>query len=288
MWSWFCASFSTREISFIIWAFIALFFAIKNVEVRESFLVLIKLLLKKSFVIIYAIFGIYVTGQVYILQKLGIWSNLLVKDLIIWVFTFGLVSIVNINTLSKDSHFIKSILRNILKLISVVEFIVNLYTFSIYVELLLVPFVFLASGILAYSEIDAKYKPVRDFLNGIFITIGFGLVIYLIRILVLDYESLLTQENLLLFVFPVYLSITFIPFLYIFALYVVYEELIVIMRHILKKGELSSYFTKKLIMECKFSLKKLILFNKNKRMKIIRCRTIEDINNIFNSKAIKF
>lgn len=284
MTQWFINSFSTREIAVIIWVVVALLYVVRNAQVRKSFSVLFKQLFKKYFIIIFIIFGIYVASQMYLLQRLGVWNSLLIKDLIIWVFTFGLVSIVNINSLSKELHFVKSIIRDTLKLIVVVEFIVNFYTFPIYIELFFVPLMIIIYGMLAYSEVDNKYKPVQNFLNAILTVIGFGLIVYLIRTLILDYESLLSQTNLALFLLPIYLSITFIPFLYIFALYIVYEELIVVMRHVLKDKELGDYFTKKLIRECRFSLKKLTIFNKNKRVKIIGCNSIDDLNEVFSSK----
>lgn len=284
MTQWFIDSFSTREIAVMLWVVVALVYVVRNAQVRKSFSLLFKQLFKKYFIIIFIIFGVYVASQIYFLQRLGFWNNLLIKDLIIWVFTFGLVSIVNINSLSKELHFVKSIMRDTLKLIVVVEFIVNFYTFPIYIELFFVPLTIIIYGMLAYSEVDNKYKPVQNFLNAILTVIGFGLIVYLIRTLILDYESLLSQSNLALFLLPIYLSITFIPFLYIFALYIVYEELIVVMRHVLKDKELGDYFTKKLIRECRLSLKKLTTFNKNKRVKIIGCKSIVDLNEVFSSK----
>ena len=84
------------------------------------------------------------------LSEIGIWNRELLKDTVLWSLFSGLALALSGVQTQSDVPTWRSILKNQLKAIILLEFIVNTYTFALWVELLLAPtLVLIGLGIVA-------------------------------------------------------------------------------------------------------------------------------------------
>lgn len=227
---------------------------------------------------------LYTGLVVFILSKTGIWEILLIKDTIFWLVGTAFVLLMNVNKATQDNGFFKKILIDNLKLILVLEFIVNLYTFSLWIELILVPFLFVIIAMSAVAEMKKEYLPVKKAIDFILSAFGIFLITYALAKILGDYQSFATSENLRAFILPPLLTFAYIPFLYLFALVIAYENLFVRIDIFVKDNKALAKFAKrKIICLCHLNLRKLNRFSRESTQELLKISSEEDVANMIES-----
>jgi hypothetical protein len=122
-----------------------------------------------------------------------------------------------------DQQFIKNTIKDNLKIVIVLGFLINLYVFDLCVELFLVPVSVIIGVILAMTE--KKYHIVHTFLSYIAFIFGLGLIIYALYMVVVDFKHFATLGNFENLYLPIVFTIMFLPFIYIVAVCLRYETL---------------------------------------------------------------
>ena len=84
---------------------------------------------------------IYTELIMLVLTIIEFWNLTLLKETIYWVLLVGFPLLLDIDKINKEENHIKSILKNSIKGIIIIEFITNFYNFSLIVELVLIPVV---------------------------------------------------------------------------------------------------------------------------------------------------
>lgn len=218
---------SNREISILIWS--VLIFTLLIVSSKGSFgklLGVIKALFSKKFIPFYATFLIYFFIIIYLFNKFSIWEFSLYKDFVYWFLTTGIVLFFNANNLTTYKDFTKVILTAT-SLTIILEFIVGIYNFSIVWELILIPIVTFISLLSLFAEMKKDYpntKIVANFLKSVLAIIGFGILIYGIYELIINYADFFTLSNLKSFLLPPIFTIIFLPLIYFIVFYIKYER----------------------------------------------------------------
>ncbi len=276
---------TTREIASLIWIIVIIIFCLSAPRIRKSLLQVIKTLLQRPFIIVFSLMMLYIGIQILFFSVFGVWEDSLVKEIVIWTLGFAVGSIVNINKVKQDDKFFINLLKESLKLTIFIEFFINFYTFPLIIELIFLPVVTFLFMMVAISETDKKYSDVKKLINALIAIIGFAVLTFATYQFIGDYEGILSWSNFLSFSLPIYLSITFIPFLYILALFIIYEEIIVLSKHWLRnKPTVEKYFVKKLLMHNKLSLKSILRFNNIHRKDILSLNSKQDVDDLFSSK----
>ena len=98
------------------------------------------------------------------------------------------------------------------------------YTSQFWIELLIVPAMTVLVAMQIIAESKEEYAPAQKFLGGLLTLIGGGLVAYAGYKMVTDFERFAQVGTLADFSLPVALSLLFLPFLYVLAMYVNYED----------------------------------------------------------------
>lgn len=227
--------FSTREISIIIWAIILLIASmfIKGMpKIMGDFL---RIIGSKIVIIFTLISAIYTTLVVALLWKLSIWDITFLKDTCLWFLFSSMAVIFNLHK-AKNFSFFKKVIKDNVKIILLFEFIVNFYTFSLPIEFFLVPTVSFISIIQAFAEMSQKQesnnKKVASCFGKIMLILGIGLIIFVIFKTIADYKNLLTGYNLKSLLLPINLTLLSLPFYYGLALYMEYESLFTVIKHL--------------------------------------------------------
>jgi hypothetical protein len=251
--------FNNRETALLTWLAVVLIALLFFKPFRDFVKTALSIISSKTFIIIYSLFFIILFFILFLLKKAGVWDIHLLKDTIFWTIGVGLFLVVA--GIQKDTTFFKKAAINAIKLTLVVEFFINMHVFSYVVELLILPILVLLVLLETVSENDSKYKPVNNFINKLLGIFGLFILSYGIIKTVQNYRSDFTYNNLQSLLLPTFLTIAFLPFSYLVAVYSVYEILFIRLgflrevRYPLKEIKKSIFFT------ARFNLKRIKIIN---------------------------
>lgn len=250
-------TFNNREIALISYLIIFILWTFTQKKIRKSFLPVIKSIL--AWKILTSIFALmlYVVLVVYGLFKIELWDKNLIKDTIYWTFGVGLVIMSNSNKALEEEHYFKNLVKENLKVLLIIEFIVGLYVFGIITEFILMLFVILFSIILGYTEANKEYEQVRKIVYVILGIFGTVYLFYSGYHIYSDFSGFATTGNLKTFLFPIMMSISFLPFAYSYALLVHYESLFVRLRYFLKDKKMRRFAKWRILLSVNFSIIRL-------------------------------
>jgi hypothetical protein len=218
--------FSTRELALFIWVTLIAGLLSISGNVRRSMLQVVKAFLAKQIVIAFLLLAIYVFVVLYSLSIVQLWDWSLAKDSIFWFFTVALVIFFELNR-AEDSSYFRGILFDSVKWIVIVEFLINFYTFSLWLELILVPLIIFVSLIQGYSSTKSEYKQVGRLFNNLISLIGLAFLAYAGYKTIMEYQAAFTFQNFKSLLHPILMTTLFLPFAYILALIMKYEILFV-------------------------------------------------------------
>lgn len=213
---------NTRELAIGIW--LVVFCAFACIVAGRAVWRVAKAALAPQLITAFSLFAAYVAFSVFVLSQIGLWDWPQLKTTLLWaVFTApGMVG----RMISKEEHpkLLSGWVRDSLGAVIIVELITNTYTFPLWAELLLVPFLALIGGMLAVGERGARYAPAVTFLNWVLGLFGAFVIGRGIWMIVANWSSFATLATLRDFYTAPLLSLTLIPFLYVMYLYVRYES----------------------------------------------------------------
>lgn len=261
VWTDIQAIFNNREIALLFWiALIVL--AVLLSKLRKSLVPIFKILTGKMFLIIFSLIGAYLYGIILLLQNLEIWQSSNLKDVLFWLFSIGLILVFKINEAKSNAYF-KGIFLSAIKWTIVLEFIVNLYSFSLFTEIIILPVLVFLVLTQAVAEMDEKHKVVLNFLQNVIAIAGFSIFSYSLYKTIVNFDDVLTFQNLVSFLLPSTITVLFIPFVYFLALYSTYESYFIHLDFMtVKKDKVKE--TKKLILRiANINLDKLLRIKKN-------------------------
>ena len=198
--------------------------AISQKAVRKSFANVLKALAARIILISLTVMLAYMALIVYLLYLSQIWKIGNLKDTVYWLFGSGFVFYLTINQIRKEGYIRKAVIDS-LKVVVLIEFIVNLYVFNIWVELIFVPVLFLLGGLLGYASVYEKFKQVESFLTALLAIVGFSILVFVAVSIIHDIQGFFSLDNLRDFLIPILLTIGFVPFLYVCGLYSLYDSI---------------------------------------------------------------
>jgi len=192
-------------------------------SMRNSLADVVKLLFGKYFIAIYLTLSIYLFGIFSLLKSIGIWTSADIKDSIFWLFSVVFVLVFSINK-AKESKYFKGILIDTIIVIAILEFVINVYSFSLLTELIMLPILIFIVMLQAVAELDSKNAQVAKLLTNLMAIFGFGLLIYSIYKMINGYSDFFKLGTLHSFILPIILTVLFLPYLYCLSLYSIYES----------------------------------------------------------------
>jgi hypothetical protein len=219
---------NNRQWALVIWFFAFIIFALfssRMNEERESFKKLLKVFFVKAIISTSALMIIYTAAIVFVLFKIGLWESHQLKNTIIWAVSVGAVSLFKVATREKKSHIFKDLVLANLKLVAIVQFIVNVYTFGLFIEILIIPVVLVLGGMSALPKIDKKYRSLERIINNIMGAFGTILIVYTIYMLVTNFGEFAKKQTIYDFCIPPLLTVMYFPFLFLMMILITYESI---------------------------------------------------------------
>lgn len=276
-----------REKAVLVWFVVFIIWVLFQKNIRKSLLGVLKSFFQIKILSVFVAMFAYIFFILWLFYNFQIWNNVeLTKDIVFWIFGSAIILLMNTTKATQDDNYFKNILRDNLKLIVMLEFVIVLYSFNFWIEMIFVPVMFFIVATGAMAETKKEYSQVKKIIDFALFVIGISLMVFAIFQITSDYQNFLSINNLLSFVLPPLFSFALIPFLYIFALIMAYETLFVRLDIFLKNNKALAKFAKiKIFKLCFLNLKKLNKFAKESSTDLLNVKDKNDILSLVHKFA---
>ncbi|MFW5794768.1 MAG: hypothetical protein ACOCRK_11700 [bacterium] len=275
--------FNNREIAIGLWLLVIFILMIRKKNIRNFLKGLLKRLFNIKILVSILLMFMSTIIIVLLLYYINFWDSSLLKDTIIWFLFIGIVTCVNTLASRRDEDELKKIIYDNLRVLILIEFIINYYTFSLIIELIIMPFITLIFLLEILVEKEEKYLSVKKLLKTVQTVIGFFLIFYFISNLVSSYQSFISYKTLKSFLLPIILSLFYLPFIYLFFLYSKYEMVFVrLQMGSLKSKELINYAKIEIIKTCIFDLNKVKKLLNDNISNLMHIQNKEDVDKLID------
>ncbi|RXJ90745.1 hypothetical protein CRV01_06235 [Arcobacter sp. CECT 8983] len=240
---------NNRELATLTIIIFALSYALYKDEDRgiiNQTKLLLRTLFAKPIFITILLFTLYISLEVILLAKIGYWELYLLKDTIIWSLT-AFALILNHRAIVAKDNFLKKIIMDNIKILTIFQFIVNFYSFNYIVELCVVTLATLIVGMQAAVKLGPSKEGSElneKVLNTTLSILGGFLLYFTINELLDNPTHFFLVSTLKSFLLPVLLIILYIPFYYLIIIYSKYELINATVDRLIKDTTLSKYLKK--------------------------------------------
>lgn len=259
--------FSTRELATAFWVgaiLIAVGMAIvTNKKIRQGFIGVLKCFFNRKLRKLWKIYFLYIGIITLMFSRSPIWKNIYLKDIILWTLFSGLTICMNAVAGEADEKYISKVLKDNIRFTVVTEFLLSTFTFSFWVELIIIPI----TTVIVLFDTVAEHKSdaiaVHKLLQDVMAFAGLCVILQTVRVGILEYRELNVINTLVSFFIPIVYLLLVAPLEYAFELYSKYEMLFIQMhfkepsdKMVRRKRHL------KVIKVCGLSVKRIMLFQK--------------------------
>jgi hypothetical protein len=216
------------------WAVLTLFAGIaaliiiqsfRHVKLRESIYQLLKIVRSRSIFIPLILLVVWVVLATAGAYRVGLWTPQLAKDTVVWFVASAFATIFAALKASKDDHFFRTSVRGAIGITALLQFVMNLHTFSFVAELCLQLLLLLTLTLHAFASTDAKYGPTKRFLDWLIAGLGLWVTIATAYGLWSHWGEIATSETAVALVYSFWLPLAVLVFIWALALYMSYEIL---------------------------------------------------------------
>lgn len=224
--------FNNRELAIGFWLITIIIFSLWKKEIRKQVFVMVKIIFSKTLWTWYITMGVYFSLMLFFLAKIGYWEIKLLKGTIIWMIFVGITSSIRAVGKAKDTTYFVNLIKDNVKLFIIFQFIVNLYSFSLFLEIILVFVITFLSILRTFMDMRPEYQDknfdiVKKFLGICLSIIGFYLLFHSCRMLILNLDNIVFIDKIKDMLLPSILSLLFIFYIYFLVLYSIYEQVFI-------------------------------------------------------------
>jgi len=276
--------FNNREVATAIWAAMALAFVLSKTAVRQSVLKLIRAFLHRKILLSFGLMAFYVSVMVVGLSAIHMWKFTLLKDTIFWFCFTGIgIFFGSVTSDSKENVFRKTVADSV-KVVVLIEFLVNMYTFPLLYELAIVPLVGVIAMIDAFAQTDKKYATIAKSTTGILSVLGLVAVGFAVFKAVLDYDNLRSADTLRDLLLAPLLSVLFLPFVYLMVVFSKYELIFTRLGFGPEKDPiLKRYAKRRIILYCHLNLKRVNDCLRRHAVGLMQVRNRDDVDRLLTT-----
>lgn len=170
---------------------------------------------------------LYLVASIFILSVVDLWKTADLKSTLLWWLSVGFATVFDAQRLANGTTRLRDLARDTFAITLVVLFIVELVSFRLWVEVLLLPLLAVLTALIAVGEQQLD-KPGMDrtvrFLRIIQAAIGFTILICSLYVIVENVDQFWSIDTLREFGLPLLLWLLFIPFMLTIAALIAYER----------------------------------------------------------------
>ncbi len=278
--------FSNREIAIGIWLSALVVLALYTRSYRRTICGISRTFTSPQISIVFLMALIYVLIVNLALVKYDVWTLSIAKNSSIWFIAGAISSIlVSATALDVTSSF-RSKLMSLVKLSFLMELVVGFKSFPLAAEMILVPVATLVFIAIVLSENNQEFRKAKMKLEVTGAVIGFGLFGYGVFSIAAQYRSIDVLDTLTAILFIPILSLSFIPYLYLVALYSGYDQ---IFRRIGaftdNREHIRKYTMFRLALRVNVRLSKLAHLSKAHSGELMRISDCDDVNILIDGSS---
>ena len=230
--------FTTREWASITLIILFVLLSAKAKSVRESIIGVVKAFFHWKILLPIICAQIYLSIFAYALYKYGLWNTTILRETIFFLFYTSIALILKYNNNDDRITSIKGIIEDTVKATLIIEFYLNIHTFSYSVELIIQFLLTLLYLMGAYNKRDTKdLAKTYSCTQILFYGLSISLLVYSIYMSIGEWKENFTSQTVISLLFPIVATIAYWPFLYLFSVIKAYEEWFVRMSFASNKEE---------------------------------------------------
>jgi hypothetical protein len=273
--------FNNREVAAAIWLVLFMGWALGKADIRRSLAALVRSFCHVKIIVPVCLMVLYTAAIVALLATVSFWNISLLKDTIVWFCVSAMAMMMRFVTSRDPGNIFRKVLVDNIKVIIVLEFLVNTYTFPLVVELILVPVLTFVAMLGAFADYDKKYSAVSKLIKGLQVVVGFVILGIVVSRAISDLQNLKSLDTFRSIALAPVLCLLFSPFLYAVVLMSKYEQ--VFLRLNLgreKETKLRRYARRRILAHAGLSLKRLQQLLRNHAADIMRLETEADVDRL--------
>ena len=170
------------------------------------------------------LYVVWVTVVVGGAARIGLWRPDLLKPTVLWMVLAGLGLFFRFSEAITEPGFFRRVLVRTVGVVAVVEYVVNLSSFPLWVEIPAQALAGLMFGLLAVSGDDPKHASVRKLANGYLGALGLSAVVWAAWRLVSERQNIDFEGLVWGFLLPVWLTPPTLAFVYLVAVWAAYDR----------------------------------------------------------------
>jgi hypothetical protein len=253
---------NSREWALVFWVMVLATFVVVYRPTRSHLPPLLRQLFWSSIGVALLAMTVYMSLLLLAAERVEAWDLSLLKDTLLWYFGVATVMFFSAHEATKGNRSFRSLVLKSLQFAIVLEFIVNLYVFNIFVELLLVPILVLIAGIAAVAETRPEHRPVKKIMDVALAGFGIYLLVHAVVSIMSDFQGFASLANLKAFFLPIILTILLVPYLYVLTVYMAYESIFNRLEWFLRRRKkLVGYAKRQVFKTCLLRLSKVKRFS---------------------------
>lgn len=221
----FIDSVSAREWALGFWLLALIVYSVWNRKTRASLRAIVGIFFQPLIIGPLIAAALYAAAEVYLLTRVGWWSLANLKTTIIWAVGFAAVAMFEIVSIKERKRAMRQIARDIFSVAGVVTFIAELKSFSLPVELIALPVVTCIGLMAELAKIQPEHRRLAGPLGCAIGMIGLAYVGYSGWLSYWEWQETATWPTALEFLIPLILSLGFLPFLWLWQIFVVYSDM---------------------------------------------------------------
>ncbi len=271
--------FNNRELATAFWLLVFAVWALRKTEIRNSIGRVFRAFWNFKIIASVCLMLLYVTCIVAFLAAIGMWEVDLLKDTIVWFFVGAMAMMMRFATTDDTDNIFRKILTDSIKIVILLEFLVNTYTFPLVVELILVPLLSFIVIIDAVASMNEEHAIVAILAKGIQMVASFVILGVAVNRAVADFQNLKSLDTFGSIALAPLLSVLMFPFIYIMLVFSKYGLVFIRLDFGGEKTRrLKRYARRKIMMHAGLSLKRLQYLLKNHMVDLMQIEKESDID----------
>ncbi len=250
--------FNNREIATAFWLLVLAAWGLQRAGARKSLAGLVGTFCDFKILASVCLMLLYTAAVVALLGLFGLWKIALLKDTIVWFCVIAMAMMVRFITSHETEDLFQKALVDNIKIVILLEFLVNTYSFSLPAELIFVPLLTVIAMVDTIASLDKKHSAVAKLTKGVLTIIGCVILAIVLSRAISDLQNLQSLDTVRSIALAPLLSVLLLPFLYVLLLISKYESVFHRLNlGIDKERGLKRYARRRILMHAGFRLRRL-------------------------------
>lgn len=252
-------TFTNRELATLIWLGIFACIILAKHELRKSLFAVVSVFFSWQLQFLFWMMVAYITCSVFLLSKIGLWEPYLLKETLLWSILVPFPLLIRFASTSRSKHEFSTYLTDSISLAILIQFLTNVYSFALFIELILIPVAVFIGGGIAISENKSEFRSVHTLLTRALFLLGLIFFCFALYKIWKNPDGIANIVVIHEFFLTPFLSVLYWPFLYLLGLWFAYEVLFRSAKHFLKGNDhLLPLLRRGLLVRCKMDLNRVI------------------------------